>query len=69
MNKQNRKFVITDIKYDTDGKKVKGLPKELNIDIPDYIEDDDIDGYISDEISNITGYCHFGFVTNPEIKS
>lgn len=43
------------IKYDTDGMKVD-LPKE--IELPADMTDED---EISDYISNVTGFCHFGF--------
>lgn len=58
-----KKYSVNNISYDTDGRKVK-LPTELIIEIPDDIEEDDIEEYLSDEISNITGYCHFGFSYN-----
>ena len=49
------------IKWDVDcDEDLEFLPNE--IDIPDYIEKDD--GYeeeISDYISDLTGFCHFGF--------
>lgn len=48
------------IQYDTDGRKVK-LPKELEIELDDDLNEDEIEETVSDEISNITGYCHFGF--------
>ena len=60
-------YIVTDINYDTDGKRIK-LPKTLNIEVPDDLEKDEIEDFISDEISNITEYCHFGFTTTPEIK-
>jgi hypothetical protein len=61
------KYTVTNIDYDTDGEKIN-LPTELSIIVPDDITDgDEIDAYISDEISNITGFCHKGFSTNPEI--
>lgn len=54
------------IKWDIDGdlELLRDLPKE--IEIPEYLidEDTDIDEYeeeISDYISEVTGYCHFGF--------
>lgn len=53
------KYKVTDIKYDTDGEEID-LPKELEIEVPFETEDEIID-YISDEISNITGFCHKGF--------
>lgn len=54
------------IKWDIDGdlELLRDLPKE--IEIPEYLidEDTDIDEYeeeIADYISEVTGYCHFGF--------
>jgi len=58
------KYTVTNIDYDTDGEEVD-LPKELVIDIPneDFVKytAEEIDEFISDEISNITGFCHNGF--------
>jgi hypothetical protein len=52
---------VYDIEYDTDGTDVE-LPKELKIIIPDnIIENNERMEFISDEISNITEYCHKGF--------
>lgn len=66
---KKRTYLISDIDYDTDGHKVK-LPKTLNIIVPNDIGNsyEDIEQFISDEISNITGYCHKGFSTTPEIN-
>ena len=62
------KYTVTNIEYDTDNKRVK-LPKSIKVTVPKYItERDDIEVFISDEISNITGYCHKGFSTTPEIQ-
>lgn len=64
------KFTVTNIKYDTDGQSAKklGLPKEMEIEVPeDLTTYDEIENYISEEISNRTGYCHEGFATTPEI--
>jgi len=63
-----KKFTVTDIEYDTDGQKID-LPTEMVINIPDHVGDtyEDIEQYIGDEISNRTGYCHFGFNTLPVI--
>ena len=44
------------ILWDTDGEEVD-LPNE--IEIPDWVDKDD-DG-ISDYLSDVTGFCHFGF--------
>jgi hypothetical protein len=63
-------YIITNIKYDTDGAKVK-LPKEMTIKVPADVEAEGyeaIEQYISDEISNRTGFCHEGFAITPEIK-
>lgn len=45
------------IKWDTDGEEVN-LPNE--IEIPDWVDKED-DDEISDYLSDITGFCHFGF--------
>ena len=62
------KYIVTDIKYDTDGQKVK-LPKKMEIVVPDEEHTcyEDIEYFISEEITNRTG-CHEGFATTPEIK-
>jgi len=60
-------YLVTNIKYDTDGKRVK-LPKTLTIIVPDDCKEyEEIEQFISDEISNKTGYCHTGYSTTPEI--
>jgi hypothetical protein len=52
---------VFDIQYVTDGIPVD-LPNEIDIEVPiDITEEDDVADYLSDEISNRTGYCHFGF--------
>lgn len=61
-------YKVTNIEYDTDGEDVS-LPKELDIEVPADLEDGyEIEEYISDEISNQTGFCHKGFTTSPEIE-
>jgi len=62
-------FTVKNIKYDTDGNKVK-LPKTMQVVVPEHIVSEGyeaIEEHISDEISNRTGYCHLGFSTTPEI--
>lgn len=54
------KAIVTNIKYDTDSLEIL-LPKELSIVIPDDMEIGDIENFISDEVSNVTGFCHTGF--------
>jgi len=57
------KKTVYNIGYDTDGEAVE-LPTELEIEVPDDLtEQEDIEDYLSDEISNVTGYCHKGFLT------
>ena len=61
-------YKVTDIEYDTDGEEID-LPKELSINVPDDLEEDyDKVEFISDEISNITGFCHKGFSTIPTLS-
>lgn len=69
---KTKKFTVTNIKYDTDGQSAKklGLPKKMEIKVPaDLTIYEEIEDYISDEISNRTGYCHEGFATTPEIPN
>ena len=55
------KYKVTVSSYDTDGEDID-LPKELEICVPEDISDVvDIENNLSDEISNITGFCHNGF--------
>lgn len=45
------------ILWDTDGEEVN-LPNE--IEIPDWVDKED-DDEISDYLSDVTGFCHFGY--------
>jgi hypothetical protein len=46
------------------------LPKKIKVTIPSDVQGyEDIENYISDEISKITGYCHKGFTTTPKIPT
>lgn len=60
------KFKVTHIDYDTDGENIE-LPTEMEIDVPENFDSEEILQYISDKISDNTGFCHFGFTTFPEI--
>lgn len=55
-------YKVWDISYDTDGDVLvaKELPTELYIDITPEA-DDQVDEMLGDAISEITGFCHFGF--------
>jgi hypothetical protein len=56
------KKTVYSIEYDTDEEAVE-LPAELEIEVPnDITEEEDIEEYLSDEISNVTGFCHLGFL-------
>ena len=55
------KYQVSNIKFDTDGIETD-LATNMIIEVDDEITDkDEIEEFISDEISNQTGYCHFGF--------
>lgn len=51
--------VIRNIKWETDGEKVEGLPNSViaNIDVDPETIEDDVSDYLSDEY----GFCHNGF--------
>ena len=59
------KYMVTTIQWDTDGDKevLKDLPKELSIDTDtlSISDKDEIEETISDYLSDIYGFCHFGF--------
>jgi hypothetical protein len=53
------KCLVTNIHWDTDGEEVD-LPQEITMAVPK--EWSDIpEEWLSDEITNFTGFCHFGF--------
>ena len=59
-------YEVTDIIWDSD---VVSLPKTILLGVPQtYTDGVDIEQYISDALSDHTGYCHKGFATHPEIK-
>ena len=61
------KYIVSNIEYDTDGENVD-LPGQIEIEVPDEIKEyGEIEQYVSDAISDITGFCHKGFSTTPEI--
>ena len=62
-----KKYTVTDIKYDTDGEDID-LPTEMEITVPKGMTDsEEILEFISDEISDRTGFSHEGFSTDPQI--
>lgn len=56
------KYIATNIQWDTDGEDIN-LPTTLEVEIPnaDTMDEQDIDEFISDDITNQTGFCHKGF--------
>ena len=52
-------YFVSNIEYDADDS--LNLPIDLTIDVPSDLSDDEVYEYISDEITNITEYCHTGF--------
>ncbi len=59
-------YKVNSIQWDTDDEDVK-LPTELTVNVPDGItEHDDVLDYISDRITEMTDFCHFGFRIVPE---
>lgn len=61
-------YTVTDIKWDTDGENVD-LPNEVNVYVPDELDEQiEIEEFISNYITNETGFCHFGYSVNPPIE-
>lgn len=54
-------YIASNIKWDTDGADVK-LPKRIEVKIPvDITDENDIVEYVSDYITEWSGFCHDGF--------
>lgn len=65
-------YTITEIQYVTDDPgddegNLLGLPQELFIEVDDNMDSEDKLEYLSEEVSNRTGFCHCGFTITPEI--
>ena len=59
-------YVATNIEYDTSD--LRGLPKQIKIEVDAALDAVDKVEFISDEITNRTGFLHKGFATTPEIN-
>ena len=61
-NNSIRVFTVSNIDWDTDGEEID-LPDEMTVNVKEdeQLEDDEIEQYISDKITDETGFCHFGF--------
>ena len=51
-----------DEEYGAEDEKLEELNLPQEIDIPDDVDDEDVGDYISD----LTGFCHYGFVIESE---
>lgn len=60
------KVVVSDIEYDTDA--LVGLPEEIELFLDPKLSWVEAQELVSDEISNITGFCHKGFACTPELE-
>jgi len=61
---KNKLFIVTNIDYDTYDEDKSSLPQSLEISVPHpkgLLDIVFIEGYLSDEITNRTGFCHHGF--------
>lgn len=59
------KVKITDIQWDTDfPKELENLPKSLNMEIntEEFEDDEDLELFLSDYLSDEYGFCHKGFL-------
>jgi len=59
---EHTKYQVTNIEWDFD--EDVSLPTEMEIFVPNDIEKEEIDDFISDTISDMTGFCHKGFSLN-----
>jgi len=59
------KYRVFNIKWDIDDGEAS-TPAEMFVDVPaEEMAADDIEQYLTDEISNITGWCHNGYEFEP----
>lgn len=64
-------FKITNIQFDADSsEEFEGVPTELTIEVDtnQFETDMELEEFISDQISNKTGFCHTGYSVSPKIS-
>lgn len=66
-----RTFIVSDILWNVDVKRFN-LPKKMKVtvtseDVSDLNDMEDIEEFISDKITDITAFCHFGWLNTKEI--
>jgi hypothetical protein len=59
-------YTVTDIEYDTEY--TEDLPKTLEIKVNSILDNYEKIEFISDKISDLTGFCHKGFSVTPMIE-
>ncbi|SVB48163.1 uncharacterized protein METZ01_LOCUS201017, partial [marine metagenome] len=71
---EDKVFQVSNIEWDTEDSSGEGpegldLPKSLTVNVPDehLSSYEDTEEFISDFISNVTGFTHKGYNTNPDI--
>ena len=62
MAKKRVRVSCFNIKWDTDGEEID-LPKRISVDVPVEVtgDNDELEDYLSDFITDFTGWCHGGF--------
>ena len=61
MKKKNTHVLFSGIEWDTDGVKVKSLPKEVKVPLSKFDKDFDFSLEGADYLSDEYGYCIFNF--------
>lgn len=58
-----RKYKVENIQWDCDGDEevLASLPKEMEVNVDESLDSDEVMDFISNKISDETGYCHNGF--------
>lgn len=57
------RYIIHEINYDEGH---DDLPQEISLDLPDTVVGEELEQTLSDHISNVTGFCHKGFLYRVE---
>ena len=61
------KYKVSNIKWDLEGENID-IPTEMVVEVDPNLDNYEKMEYISDKITEQTGFCHKGFTTNPPIE-
>lgn len=67
---KQKQVTATNIIWDADDEDTSSLPTEIDISIPKSIKSyEEAVEFVSDAITNLSGFCHMGFTCSPELST